>query len=439
MLFTLLVACCTSVLFGFTPSLALLKTDLNSALRAGRSASGSWSRSRRTLLIVAEVSLSVVLLVGAGLLMRSLTNLMQLDLGFQPDHLLTSHLRLANDATEYDLSFYRRLLLELPVKPGVESVAVADCTPGLRAPSASLMMSDRPVDPKHLPGASGCWISSDYFRATGTPLIAGRFFDPRDNETAPLVAIINNSMARRYWPNENPIGKRINVSYTGPGRRSDGRIRWRQIVGVVSDVKQNGLDESPDASVYLPFYQDETGHVYRSMRLFVRGVQMGSLAGTVRASLHAIEPDLPINVQPMSAVLSQSIGSRHFTLVLLSSFATLATLLAGFGIYGVVTYAVTRRTREIGLRMALGASRGRVLRMVLKEVLVPVMGGSALGGLSAIAASGWMRSVLYRTPPADPLVLSATVAIMLFVALAAASLPAHRAASTDPQTALRAE
>jgi len=270
-------------------------------------------------------------------------------------------------------------------------------------------------------------------------MLAGRFFDPWDNATAPLVAIINNSMARRYWPNENPIGKRINVSYTGPGRSSDGRIRWRQIVGVVSDVKQNGLDESPDAAVYLPFYQDETGHVYRSMRLFVRGVEMGSLAGTVRASLQAIEPNLPVHVQPMSEVLSQSVGSRHFTFVLLSSFATLATLLAGFGIYGVVTYAVTRRTREIGLRMALGASRGRVLRMVLKEVLIPVMGGSALGGLSAIAASGWMSSVLYRTPPTDPLVLSATLAIMLFVALAAASLPAHRAASTDPQAALRAE
>jgi putative ABC transport system permease protein len=155
--------------------------------------------------------------------------------------------------------------------------------------------------------------------------------------------------------------------------------------------------------------------------------------------LQAIEPNLPVHVQPMSEVLSQSVGSRHFTLVLLSSFATLATLLAGFGIYGVVTYAVTRRTREIGLRMALGASRGRVLRMVLKEVLIPVIGGSALGGLSAIAASGWMSTVLYRTPPADPLVLSATVAIMLFVALAAAFLPAHRAASTDPQAALRAE
>src|SRR5579871_2097073 len=264
MIFTLAIACLTSLLFGFAPSLALLKTDLNSALRAGRGDAGSSNQSRRSLLIVAEVSLSVVLLMSAGLLMRSLTNLMQLDLGFQPDRLLTLHLRLAIDSTQYDLAFYRRLLAELPTKPGIDSVAVADCTPGLRAPSASLIMSDKPVDPKHLPGTSGCWISSDYFRAIGTPLIAGRMFSPRDNATSPLVAIVNHSFARRFWPDESPIGKRIHVSYTGPGRTSDGRLRWREIVGVVADVKQNGLDTNPDAAVYMPFYQDETAHVYRS-------------------------------------------------------------------------------------------------------------------------------------------------------------------------------
>jgi putative ABC transport system permease protein len=374
--------------------------------------------------------------------MRSLTNLMRLDIGFQPEHLLTSHLRLADGgfATPHQLNFYNRTLTELTQKPGVEAVAVADCVPGLRAPTASLKMADRPVDPKHLPAASGCWISADYFRATGTPLISGRFFDQRDNASAPLVAIVNNALARRYWPTEDPIGKRIDVTYTGPGRRSDGQIRWRQIVGVVADVKQHGLDESPDPAVYLPFYQDETGHVYRSMHLFARGRKDSmNISGTIRAGLRAIEPDLPITIEPMTEVLSQSVGPRHFTFLLLSSFATLATLLAGFGIYGVVTYAVARRTKEIGLRMALGASRGDLLRMVLKEVLVPVIAGLAVGALFAVAASGLMGSVLYRTPPADPVVLLTTAAIMLFVALAAASLPAYRAASTDPLTALRSE
>lgn len=430
------------MLFGLTPSLKLLRTDLNSVLRAGRSDSGSWSKSRRTLLIAVEVSLSVILLVGAGLLMRSLTNLMRLDLGFQPNHLLTTYLRLTDEgnATPHQLDFYNRILTELPHKPGVKAVAVSDCMPGLRAANTSLTMADRPIDRNHQPGASGCWISAGYFRTTGTSLVSGRVFDERDNATAPLVAIVNKALARRYWPSEDPIGKRINVTYTGPGRRSDGRIRWRQIVGVVDNIKQHGLDENPDPAVYLPFYQDETGHIYRSMNLFVRG-EGGSknLSGTIRTSLRAIEPNLPVTVQTMTEVLSQSIGPRHFALLLLSSFATLATLLAGFGIYGVISYAVARRTKEIGLRMALGAGRTDTLAMVFKEALTPVAVGLAVGTLAALAGSRLMGSILYRTPPADPLVLLTTVVIMLLVAMCAAALPAYRAASTDPSGALRSE
>lgn len=440
--FTLLVVCLTSVLFGLTPSLTLLKTDLNSVLRAGRSDAGSWSKSRRTVLIATEVGLSVVLLVGAGLLMRSLSNLMRLDLGFQPDGLLTTHLRLTDEgnATPHQRDLYRRIFAELAQKPGVKAVGVSDCVPGLRAATASVMMADRPVDRSHLPAASGCWIGADYFRAIGTPLISGRHFNERDNATAPLVAIINSALARRYWPNEDPIGKRINVTYTGPGRRSDGQIRWREIVGVVGNVKQHGLDESAEPSVYLPFYQDETGHVYRSMRLFVRGdANSNSLTGTIRTSLQAIEPDLPVTVERMTELLSQSIGPRHFTLLLLSSFATLATLLAGFGIYGVISYAVARRAKEIGVRMALGASGGDTLNMVIKEALIPVGVGLTLGSFAALGGSRLMGGILYRTPAADPTVLSATVAIMLFVALAAAALPAYRAASTDPLGTLRSE
>jgi len=443
--FSLFVICLISLIFGFAPSLALVKTDLNSVLRGGPSDSGGWTKSRRTVLIMAEVGLSVILLVGAGLLMRSLSNLMRLDLGFRPDHLLSTHLRLTDGgfATPYQLNFYNRLLAELPEKPGVKAVGVSDCVPGLRAATANLTMADRPVDPNHLPAASGCWIGGDYFPAIGTPLISGRFFNQRDTASPPLVAIVNGVLARRYWPNENPIGKRIAVSYTGPGRTSDGQIRWREIIGVVGDVKQHGLDENPDAAIYLPFYQDQTGHIYRSMRLFLRGqtdsMDSMTLPGTIRAGLRAIEPDLPVTVQTMTKVLSQSVGPRHFTLLLLSSFATLATLLAGFGIYGVITYAVAQRTREIGLRMALGASRGRTLGMVLEEVLVPVVAGLAAGSLAALGGSKLMGSVLYRTPPADPTVLLTSVAIMLSVAFAAASLPAYRAASTDPVKALHSE
>lgn len=439
--FSLLAVCLTSLLFGLTPASALLRTDLNSVLRLGRGHAGMWSQSRRKFLIIAEVSLSVVLLMGAGLMKRSLTNLMRLDLGFQPQHLFMVHMRLTDRFDlAHQLNFYGRVLTEVPQTPGVKAVGVADCIPGIRAEIAKLEMADRILDPNHIPSASGCWIGGDYFQATGTPLLSGRFFDGRDNAAAPLVAIINRSLARRYWSNEDPIGKRISVSYTGPGRTTDNRIRWRQIVGVVGDVKQHGLDENPDPAVYLPFYQDETHHVYVSMNVFVReSSESGNLAGTIRSRLRRIEPGLPAPVQPMTDVLSNWIGTRHFTLVLLTSFATLATLLAGFGIYGVISYAVARRTKEIGVRIALGADRRDTILMVLREVLVPVAMGVLAGGFAGVGGSRLMGGVLYRTSAADPAVLLFTILLMLLIALAAASVPAYRAASTDPVGALRGE
>jgi putative ABC transport system permease protein len=443
LLFTLLIACLTSIIFGFTPSLALVTTNLNSTLRSGRSdAVGNWRKSRRSLLIVAEVSLSVILLVGSGLLMRTLANLLHRDLGFQPDHLLTAHLRLTDGgfATPYQLNFYNRLLTELPAVSGVKSVGVADCIPGLRAETAGLTLADRAADSNSTPVASGCWISADYFRATATSLLSGRFFDQHDIASAPLVVIINEALARRYWPNQDPIGKRVSVSYTGPGRRSDGQVRWRQIVGVVENVKQHGLDENPEPAVYLPFYQDETGHVYRSMLLYVRtSVDPASVRSGVRSTLRNIEPNLPVTLRSMEESLAQSVGPRQFTLELFSSFAALAALLAGFGIYGVVAYSVNRRTREIGLRMALGPNRLRVLGLVLKEVLVPVLTGLGIGAVAAIIGSRLARSILYHAPGTDLVVLLGTAAIMLLVAAIAGSMPAYKAASTNPVGALRSE
>jgi putative ABC transport system permease protein len=441
--FTLLVACLTSLIFGLTPSRALMRTNLDATLRSGRSDAGSWRKSRRSLLIVGEVSLSVVLLIGSGLLLRTLSNLLNKDLGFQPDHLLLAHLRLAYPGpipNPKDLSFYDHVFNKLPAISGLKAVAVADCTPGLFAETATLTMSDRPVDPNNQPSASGCWISADYFRATETPLLKGRFFNQHDIGSSPLVAIINESLARRYWPGEDPLGKRISVAYTGPGRRTDGQTRWREIVGIVGDVKQNGLDENAAPAVYLPFYQDETGHVYRSMRLFVRtSADPDSVRGMVRSSLRSIEPDLPVTLRAMDDVLKQSVGPRYFTLQVFSFFAVLAATLAGFGIYGVVAYSVNRRSREIGLRMALGADRIRVLVLILKEVLIPVLAGLAIGSVGAVIGSRLAGGILYRTPGVDPAVLLTTGAIMLLVAAAAASLPAYRAASINPVGALRSE
>lgn len=440
--FTLLMACITSLIFGLAPSRALLKTNLDSALRSSRSDTGSWRKSRRGVLIVGEVSLSVILLAGSGLLLRTLSNLLHRDLGFQPDHLVIGPLRLADGgfATPYQLNFYSRLLTELPATPGVKAVGVADCVPGLRAEKANLTFADRPVDPNSIPAASGCWISADYFRATGTSLLSGRSFNQHDIASSPLVVIINEALARRYWPNQDPLGKRISIAYTGPGRRSDGVKRWREVVGVVENVKQHGLDETADPAVYLPFYQDETGHVYRAMGLYVRtSGDPGNVTGMIRSVLQKIEPNLPVTMRTMEEALAQSVGPRQFTLQLFSCFAVLAAVLAGFGIYGVVTYSVNRRTKEIGLRMALGADRGHVLALILTEVLIPVLTGLAIGSAGAIIGSKLAGGILYHAPGTDPAVLLGTAAIMVFVAGAAASLPAYRAASTNPVGALRSE
>lgn len=434
--FTLLITGVTSVLFGLAPSLALLKEHRTAGLSGGFRATQSLRRPRRNFLIVSEVGLSLILIIGSGLLLRSLWKLVHADLGFEPDRLLVTGMRLPNEDPTVK-GFYQRLLAELPQLPGVQAAAVADCVPGIEAPSANLSFPDRASDPAHVPTASGCWISADYFRTTGTPLLSGRTFTERDNLDAPPVLIINQSLARRYWPNQDPIGKFLAVSYLGPGRRSLGSEKLRQVVGVVADVKR--LGEPGEPGLYMPFTQDETSHVLWWMLLYVRSGRTGNVPVEVRAKLRSLRNDLPVNIASMDTKLLQTLAPRRFTLFLVSGFALVALLLAAIGIHGVVAYSVSRRTREIGVRMALGAGRESVVHMVLKEVLKPVGAGLLVGAIGALACSRLMASMLYGTRSADPLVLFCCGVLMLAVALGAAWLPALRAASVDPIEALRME
>jgi putative ABC transport system permease protein len=442
--FALLMSLLTSVIFGISPALALARSDVDPSLRSGRGDIGTVRRPRRNILIVSEVGLSVVLLIEAGLLVRGLWTLLHVDLGFMPDHLLTAYLRLPDDPSDSTTgslrqrNFYRALLTEVPELRGVAATAVADCMPGLRAATANLIFEDRPRDAKDVPSAAGCWISAGYFRASGTPLLRGRTFNERDIADAPAVVIVNDALARRYWPNQNPIGKRMVVSYLGPGRRSDVQLRVREVVGVVGNVKQHGLDAGTGATVYMPFYQDETGHVFSAMVLLVRCTKSpANVAGNVRAKIRQFEPNIPLTMRLMDDVLLQSLGPRRFTFVVLGVFAATALLLAGIGIYGVVTYSVSRRTREIGIRMALGAARVRVLAMILKEVLVPVSEGLALGTVTAITWCEFAAGTIYVNELPDPLVVIIAIALMLCVAVVATWLPAYRAASVTPLEALR--
>lgn len=252
--------------------------------------------------------------------------------------------------------------------------------------------------------------------------------------------MVNDAFARRYWPNENPIGKLVTISETGPGRRVNIQPREREVVGVVANVKQHGLDAAAEPGIYMPFYQDETGHVYVAMTLFVRAENDPiALAASLRGRLRASQPDLPVTIQMMDQRLMESVAPRRFTLVLLGCFAAIALLLAASGIYGVVAYSVNRRTKEIGVRMAIGATRGRVLGMILSETMMPVTAGFVLGGVAAIPGAKLLANMLYETGPADPLILASASATMAGVALLAAIVPAYRAASTNPVGALHSE
>jgi len=434
--FTLFITVATSILFGLAPSMALVRNHRVASLGGGSRATRSLRRPRRNFLIVSEVGLSLVLIIASGLLLRSLWKLVHTHLGFQPERLFATFMRLPNEDPTV-AGFYQRLLSELPELPGVEAAAVSDCVPGIQAAAASLSFSDRATDPAHLPTASGCWISADYFRATGTPLISGRFFTEHDNMNNMPVAIINQSLARRYWPDQEPIGKFLAVGYLGAGRRPEGSEKPRQIVGVVTDV--NRLGERGESLVYMPFTQDETKHVLWAMILYVKSRGASDVTAPVKAKLHSLRPDLPVTMASMEAKLSQTLAPRRFTLLLLSGFALLALVLAAVGIHGVVAYSVSRRTREIGVRMALGARRGSVVNMMIEEVLRPLGAGVILGAVAALACSRFIAGMLYGTRPAEPVVLISCSAIMLAVAVVAAWLPARRAASIDPMEALRTE
>jgi predicted permease len=436
LLFTLLITLAGSLLFGMAPALALIREHRALTLGGSRAAQ-AMRRPRRNFLVVSEVGLSLILIIGAGLLLRSLRNLVREDLGFAPDRLLQTYMRLPHGDPTVPV-FYQRLLEELPQLSGVQAAAVADCVPGMESSySAKLSFADRAADPARIPKASGCWISADYFRATGTALLSGRSFTEHDNRDAPLVAIVNESLARQYWPNQDAIGKFVAVSYIGPGRVVSGSEKLREVVGVVADVRRQG--EPGEPAVYMPFVQDQTNHVLGGMNVYVRSSGIGSVAEEVRAKMRSLRPDLPVTLRTMEVRLWETLAPRRFALLLLSGFALLALVLAAVGIHGLVAYSVSRRRREIGVRMALGAARETVVSMMLREILKLVTVGLIAGAVGALACSRFITSMLYGTRTGDPLVFVACAAIMLAVAIVAAWLPARRAASINPIEALRSE
>jgi len=439
--FALSITVLTGLLVALAPCTAFSKLDLIARLKTGRGEAGSvgGSRSRSRLLLVSEISLAVLLSVGAGLLLRSFRQAEHLDPGFRPDHLLAAYLR--NSDWSAGRVFFPELVERTSEIPGVSAAALGKCMPGVYAPTATLVFNDRPNDPLNVPSAEACWISSDYFTAIGSGLVKGRFFTIRDDANSPAVVIVNQALAESYWPGRNPIGAQIGVDYVGAGRNIAGAPRFREVVGVVANVKQKGLDWPAEPALYTPYLQDETNHAFAGFNLFVRTTgPPTSLAGTVRALVHSLRSDQPIDaMQTMNDALFRALAPRRLSLVLVGSFAGLALLLSAIGIFGMIAYAVSQRTHEFGVRMALGAQRQDVLQLVLGDGLKIAASGVFLGISASFALTRFMRSLLYAVGPNDPLTFAVVPLLFALVALAACYIPARRAMRVDPMVALRYE
>lgn len=438
--FALTISMITSVLFGLAPALQVSKTNLNTDLKEGNRGAAPFRRSRlRSALVVAEVALSLVLLAGAGLLLRSFVKLLNVPLGFNPDHLLTMSIALPEAKYQNKVqvqSFYNALLDRTRTLANVKSAAVATGLP-LMAQWDIVVTPEKRADTgeKSLTTAFFAGVTPSFHRTLGISLLKGRLFSEADNERNPSVAIVNESMARRYWPNQEVLGKRFKW---GP---ADSSRSWITVVGVVADLKQNNLAADVKPGVYLPIPQMPQNSSTRGFYLAVRASSNSSaIVPTLRQIVRSLDHEVPLfQVRSMQDVLSEAVAPRRFNMLLLAAFAGLALLLASIGIYGVMSYSVSQYTHEIGIRMALGASAANVLQLIVREGMTLVLIGLAVGASGALALTRLMSSLLFDVKPADPLTFASVSLLLAAVAFAASYIPARRATRVDPMIALRYE
>jgi putative ABC transport system permease protein len=434
--FTLGISLLTGVLFGLFPAWQTSKTDLHAVLKEG-GRSGSARRGVRGLFVVAEVAAALVLLVGAGLLLKSFQKLQEVDPGFRPDHLLT--MQVALPATRYKErqqidAFYEQALEKIKALPGVESAGVCTSVPmSGSGSSGSFSIEGRTVAPGEMSPWGNRWFAgSTYFQTMGIPLLKGRYFDDRDVRDAPQVAIIDETMERKFWADEDPIGKRISFQ-----RDEQGKPIWREVVGVVGHVKQKGLDGESPVQYYLPHRQFSVAGVFLVART---NTEPSSLAAAVRGSIQQVDRELPVfRVTTMERMVADSMTQRRFAMTLLGIFAVVALILASVGLYGVMSYSVTHRTNEIGIRMALGARVTNVLAMVVGQGMKLSLAGVGIGLAGAFALTRVMRTLLFGVSATDPLIYTMVALLLAGVSLAACYIPARRATKVDPMVALRYE
>jgi predicted permease len=438
--FTLLISLVTGILFGLIPALRVARIDLSSTLNeAGRGATGAgvlWGRGHnvRRLLVVSELALSVVLLIGAGLLIRSFANLQHVRPGFNPRNLLSFELTLSGrkySDVEATLATYRRLWERLEHLPGAASAGGISALPLTRtfAWTPITIEGRTPLAGEKFINADERIVGGNYFQAMEIPLLKGRLFQEQDTAANPKVAIIDENMAQQYWPNQNPVGRRFH--------RVQSDVPWYTIVGVVGQVKHDTLDSDPRIAFYLPHTQYPT----RAMTVVMRcRPDPGPFSAAVKQAVRDLDAELPLyNLRTMEQFVDESLARRRFSMLLLGIFAGLALALSAIGVYGVMAYLVSQGTREIGIRIALGASRRGILGFIVRQGMVLAAAGVAIGLAAAYVLTRFMSSLLFGITATDAPTFSMIPLLLILVALAASYIPARRAARVDPMVSLRCE
>jgi putative ABC transport system permease protein len=435
LLFALGISLAAGVLFGLAPALQTSRADLGGVIREGtRGSKGRTGTRARGLLVVVEMALAVVLLAGAGLLIRSFARLQNVDPGFRPERILTFNLELPDGKYSDDpkmRAFTTALLERLQHLPGVTAAGLTVFGLPLSGADESLSFTVAgrpPAPPDKEDSIRFAMATPDYFRILGIRIVRGRALDARDRDGAQPVVVINEAAVRRFFSGEEPLGQRIDLGW---------RHHGGTIVGVVADFKQDGLEQEIEPQLFLPYDQAPQ----ESLSVVLRSpADPEALASPVRSSVRGIDPDLPVyGLQPLTGLIAASMSRSRFYMLLLGGFAAIALLLAGVGIYGVIAFAVRQRTQEIGIRMALGASRDRVMGMVVGQGMILALVGAAAGLAGAFVAARGLRSLLFEVSASDPATYAGVAAVLVAVAALAAYLPARRAARTEPNLALRGE
>jgi putative ABC transport system permease protein len=433
---TAVASLATGILFGLAPALQAFRRRRFDGLKSGRSTEGRQPKRLRNALVVCETAVSLLLVAAAGLLLRSFAQILKVDPGFRPDRVLTLRIALPDavySKPEQVRGFYNELLDRVRGLPGVRSAGAVSALPLSGEGGSGTTTIDSQSVPLEdtTPEADQRVVTSDYFRAMGISLIRGRVFEARDSDSAPLVAIVDESLAQAFWPNQDPIGKRLHSGV----RQSD--APWATIIGVVRHVRNRTLEARSRVEVYWP--EDQRPYGALTLAILASGNPM-DLSPTVQREVSMIDPDLPVyRVRTMTEIMGDSLQRRRLALMLLAVFAALALLLASVGIYGVTSYGVAQRQMEIGLRMALGADRGQVMRMMIWRGMGTIAIGLALGVILALSLTRLMSGLLFAVRTSDPLALGGSALLLTTAAFCAILIPARRATRVNPIVALRYE